>query len=119
MGSQTVQVATEKRDGVHLVHLEGSVDFTNHVEVKDALRSKLDGDPPHMLLVLDGVESVDSSGLAVFIAMGRELARRGGQLKFCSVPDRIADLFQMTRLNLVFESYPGPEEALASFSVTD
>ena len=119
MSAQIVQVATEKRDGVHLVRLEGSVDFTNHVAVKDVLRGQLEGDPPHMLLDLEKVESVDSSGLAVFIAMGRELSRRGGHLKFCSVPDRIADLFQMTRLNLVFESYPGPEEALSSYPVAD
>src|SRR5262249_4234136 len=42
--------------------------------------------------------------------------RRGGQMKLCSVDSRIQNIFVITKLSYVFDTYPNEEQAIASFA---
>jgi anti-anti-sigma regulatory factor len=51
----------------------------------------------------------------VLIAGHSNYAKRSAQLKLCQVDKKIQNIFVVTRLSLVFETYETEEEAIKSF----
>jgi anti-sigma B factor antagonist len=98
-------VAVVKCDG-RIVEGPESLALRQHVD--DVLRIA-----PAIVLQLEGIEYIDSSGLGLLV---RILSRTGhGNLKFCAVPARIAEMFRITRLAEVFESHASEADAIAAF----
>jgi anti-sigma B factor antagonist len=58
---------------------------------------------------------MNSVSLGVLIAGHSNYAKRGAQLKLCAVDKKIQNIFVVTRLSLVFETYETEEEAIKSF----
>ena len=57
-----------------------------------------------------------STALGVLISAHSNYTRRGGQMKLCSVDSRIQNIFVITKLSYVFDTYPNEEQAIASFA---
>ena len=68
-----------------------------------------------ILVNLEDVPWVNSTGLGILIAGYTSLKRDGGTLKLLNVTDRIQSILMITRLGTIFESYDDEAEALASF----
>ena len=43
------------------------------------------------------------------------VASRGGRLKICNLSKKLKDIFVITRLNTVFDTYDTEADAIASF----
>ena len=70
---------------------------------------------PHIILDLDRVEFVDSSGLGLLVRfLSRTHQARGG-LKLCAVPPRVAEVLRVTRLSASFDVHPSAHEAVVAF----
>ena len=69
-----------------------------------------------ILLDMSKVSWVNSTGLGILVSAFHTLKKNGGQLKICSVSDRIDNILNVTQLKLVFETFATCEEAMASFS---
>jgi anti-sigma B factor antagonist len=89
----------------------------------DAFRAEL---APHLdvcvrerlPLVLDmsGLEYVSSAGLRCLMLAAKEARERSGKLVVAAMQPIVAEIFQISRFNLVFEVFPTLREALASVS---
>ena len=83
--------------------------FALHAHVGDASVKYL-----HMVMQLDQVEFVDSSGLGALTRMVHALRAKGGDLKLSGVPPAIRKVLEMTRLISIFEVYDNVEEAITA-----
>ena len=70
----------------------------------------------HLLVNLSETQHLNSTALGVLISAHASYAKRGGQMKLCSVDKRIENIFVITKLSLVFDVYPNEEQAIASFA---
>ena len=71
----------------------------------------------HKLLVnLENVKWINSTGLGVLIASFSTVQKSGGKLKLLHVSERIQGLLAITRLSTIFESYQQEDQAVASFA---
>jgi anti-sigma B factor antagonist len=72
----------------------------------------------NMKLVIDlgEVSYLNSSALGVLIAAHANYAKRGGQVKLCQLNKNLENLFVITKLSLIFDSYTSQVEAIAGFS---
>ncbi len=68
-----------------------------------------------VLLNMDKVNWINSTGLGVLVSAFHTLKKNGGQLKICEVSERIDNILNVTQLKLVFETFDSQEKALASF----
>lgn len=68
-----------------------------------------------ILVNLEKVKWMNSTGLGVLIAGFRVVQRSGGTLKLLHVSERIQDLLKITKLASVFESFEAESEAVESF----
>ena len=84
-------------------------------EIRDSIREALAGGQKNILLILAGVNHIDSSGLGQFIGSYATVTSHGGQMKLLNLQKKVNDLMQITKLLTVFEAYTDEAEALKSF----
>ena len=69
---------------------------------------------PDVVLQLDQVEFIDSSGLGALMRLMQAARSKGGDLKLTSVPPNIRKTLAMTNLLAQFETYDTVEEAITA-----
>jgi anti-sigma B factor antagonist len=85
-----------------------------------AARELLDGILQHndskVLVDLSRVSRIDSAGLGLLINCYSHALRNRGMFKLMKPNDHVRQLFQLTRMDSVFETYDDERRALESFS---
>ncbi|MFZ0277753.1 MAG: STAS domain-containing protein [Candidatus Sulfotelmatobacter sp.] len=87
----------------------GNEVFTLHSHVGDSIDKHGD-----VVLQLDQVEFVDSSGLGALVRLMQAARSKGGDLKLSGVPPNIRKVLQLTNLLAQFETYDSVEEAITA-----
>jgi anti-sigma B factor antagonist len=67
-----------------------------------------------VVINLEDATAIDSSGVSDLASGHMVLASNGGALKLCSLSKKLMDVFVVTRLNAVFETYETEDAAVAS-----
>lgn len=84
-----------------------------HLEQK--IVSELDEGSRHLVLEVNAVPRVDSSGLGMMVRVLMRVRKAGGDLKIASPPAFVITLLEMTRLSKLFQVFPTEQEAVASY----
>ncbi|MGA3089544.1 MAG: STAS domain-containing protein [Terriglobales bacterium] len=87
----------------------GNEVFTLHAYVGDSFLKYGD-----VVLQLDNVEFIDSSGLGAMVRLTQAARAKGGDLKLAGVPPKIRKALEMTNLLSQFEAYDSVEEAITA-----
>src|SRR6202051_1725111 len=87
----------------------GNEVFTLHALVGESFAKYGD-----VVLHLEQVEFVDSSGLGALVRLMQTARSKGGDLKLSAVPPRIRKTLEMTGLLSQFETYDSIEEAITA-----
>src|SRR5208283_4120161 len=87
----------------------GNEVFTLHAQVADSI-----GKYGDVVLQLDQVEFVDSSGLGALMRLMQAARAKGGDLKLSGLPPKIRKVLQLTSLLPQFETYDSVEEAITA-----
>jgi anti-sigma B factor antagonist len=87
----------------------GNEVFTLHAQVADSIDKYGD-----VVLQLDQVEFVDSSGLGALMRLVQAARAKGGDLKLSGVPPKVRKVLQLTNLLAQFETYDTVEEAITA-----
>jgi anti-anti-sigma factor len=87
----------------------GNEVFTLHSQVGNAIEKYGD-----VVLQLDGVEFIDSSGLGALMRLVQSARAKGSDMKLSGVPPNICKVLQLTHLLQQFESYDSIEEAITA-----
>ncbi|HEV8255057.1 MAG TPA: STAS domain-containing protein [Vicinamibacteria bacterium] len=69
----------------------------------------------HLLIDLQGLKFLDSSGLGALVRALTGSQKEGGQTKLVHVGPQVRKLLQMTKLDSVFEIHDDLERAVSSF----
>ncbi len=85
-------------------------------ELEQAIKGLGEGGNKHLVINLGETQHLNSTALGVLISAHSSYVRRGGQMKLCSVDQRIQNIFVITKLSMVFDVYPSEETAIASFA---
>ena len=85
-------------------------------ELRDTIKKLSEEGNLKLVIDLGEVSYLNSSALGVFIAAHANYAKRGGKIKLCQLNKNLENLFVITKLSLIFDSYPNQVEAIASFS---
>lgn len=85
-------------------------------DLRDSIKKLSDEGNLKLVIDLGEVSYLNSSALGVLIAAHANYAKRGGKIKLCQLNKNLENLFVITKLSLIFDSYPNQVEAIASFS---
>jgi len=105
----------ERTDGVLVCSPEGEIDVNTAAEIKKVFEGILRNNEKKVLVDFSAISYIDSSGLAAFIEIGRNLKKTGGVLCFCNMDHKIRHVFEVTKLHKLFAIFESREAALKDF----
>ena len=110
---QDIEVQLRTLNGACVLKPVGDIDLSHAPSLRTHLTQALRGRPSRLIVDLEEVPYMDSSGVATFVeAMQR--ARRGEtQLILCNLQERVRSIFEIARLDMVFKLVGSVDEALA------
>lgn len=94
--------------------IDGEVDIQTAPDLDTAIAELLQTGCAELVIDLDSVTFLDSSGLGVLIAANKRLLAANGSLKLVCTREMILKVFRITRLVDVFRIYDSLDAALAS-----
>ena len=106
----------EKGPVVLIVVKEERLDAHNSSELKTQMLNLFEEGKTNLVVDLEMVRFVDSSGLGSLVSGFKNASARNGNLKLCSLQPQVKSMFELTRLHRVFEIFANIDEALASFN---
>ena len=112
-----LQISIRESADVTILDLRGrsTLDDGESESLSKQLQSLITDGVRKLLLNLEHLTQVDSSGLSVIIATYVSLKRRDGDLKLLRPSGRVLDVFTVFRLTNAIPSFEDEAEALASF----
>ena len=106
---------SNNQDDVCIFSLKGSLDVSVQKALKDGLDKLLDPALPDLVVDLSAVTFIDSACLGTLAAFLKTVRKAGGDFKLASLCADVRSIFQITRLDTVFELHDTVHEAVASF----
>lgn len=111
-----MKIKQETKGDVLVITLSGKViGGPELIEVKDVFRKAVDQEKKKIILDLGKVSWMDSSGLGVIVSGHTTLSRASGALKILNATKKIHELFIITKLITIFDTYSDEQEAIDSF----
>lgn len=106
----------EEKERVVLIAIkENRLDAHNSGELKSQLLTLFEQGKNNLLVDLQEVRFVDSSGLGALVSGFKNASARNGSLKLCGLQPQVKSMFELTRLHRVFEIFTSEQDALTSF----
>ena len=105
------------KNGILVVNLEVIMDVSVANEVEEGLAELIDsGDHRKVVLNMDGIDYMSSSGFRACISTLRKLNAKEGALKMCNIKPAVKRIFDVIELTSLFDIYSSEEEAINSFT---
>lgn len=106
-----LDIRTETDGDVAVLRLEGEVDVYTAPLLKDRLVSVIEAGTVNVLVDLDGVAFIDSSGLGALVGALRRAREREGAVRIVCERENILKIFRITGLDKVFPIFADIAEA--------
>ncbi len=108
-------VRTETKNDLTVCYIDGEVDINSSPDIKKAFDKLISKKPPKIVINLSKVTYVDSSGLATLVEILKNMRSYGGRMRLVNLSSKIKSLFEITKLEKLFEIMASEEEAISTF----
>ena len=111
-----LEVQTRRTEGgVTVVAPTGRLDVAGAPTLKEAKNDLAQNGPPRVVIDMEGVSFVDSTGLGSVIAALKQIRNRQGELRLAAPNQQVRVVLELTTLDRVFPYYATVEDALSGF----
>ena len=111
-----MKISERHHNDVTILDVAGKVTIgRGDVELRDAIAAALHRGSRNILLNLEKLRKIDSSGVGELVAARSSVALHGGELKLVNLSPKVSDVLHMTQIMTVLEVYDDEAAALATF----
>jgi len=110
-----MEITKRENDNISIIDINGEIDLYNAPEIKDVINGLIAEQKVNVIINLEKVSYIDSSGIGALISSLSNLKKYQGGLKIINVFASVRKVFELTKLTSFFEIYDSEEEALANF----
>jgi anti-sigma B factor antagonist len=86
-----------------VVEADGEIDLAAAPSLRERLIALINDGRQQLVVDLDGVSFLDSTGLGVLVGALKRVRTTGGELRLVVTAPRIRKVFEVTRLDLAFD----------------
>ena len=106
-----------EHEGVVILDIDGkTIGGADSELFQDKIQGLLDAQKKRVLVNLQQVNWINSTGIGILISGFSLMDKQGGKLKLVHVSERIHNVLKITRLDTIFEYYNTEDEAVRSFT---
>ena len=102
-------------NGVTVLAPTGRLDVAGAPALKYAIGEAVKNGPPKVVIDMEGVSFVDSTGLGSVISALKQIRGSQGELRLAAPNQQVRVVLELTTLDRVFPYYATVEEALTGF----
>jgi len=112
-----MEINVRQSGGVSVLEVHGRLTIGEPSEqLNSALQSVVQSGVRKVVVILNGIPQIDSSGISTLVRISIQLAREGGVLRLVCGPGRVRDALTVTRLIEAIPTFETESAALANFS---
>ena len=104
---------TARRERSNVLPLKGEIDLHVSPSVTASLNAIIEKKPRRLVVDLSGVTYIDSAGLAALIQAMQKVEGYGGKFVLAGLQETVRSIFEISRLDQVFQIFPDADAALA------
>jgi anti-sigma B factor antagonist len=108
-----LSVETRQSGDVTIVHCEGRVVYRDEAVILARVVKAALGDSQEVIVDLQNVLDMDSAGLGELVFLHMAAEDQGRRLKLAGANSLVNELFELTRLSSIFQTFPTVEDALS------
>jgi anti-sigma B factor antagonist len=106
-----LDIKTSVDGNVCTVVLDGEIDVYTAPRLKEELVAAIEGGCSNLIVDMERIGFIDSSGLGVLVSALRRARERGGVVRVVCSRDNILKIFRITGLDKVFPIFSDAAEA--------
>ncbi len=110
MDQETLTLDENKQ--VAILRPSGRLDITTAWQFRLKLQGCISPGCPHVIVNLNDVNFIDSSGLTSLVAGMRDADKVSGSFRICNVHSDAKLVLEVTMMDSVFDIYPSEDDAL-------
>ena len=110
-------VNIREKEGITIPEIEGKMVGPDSLKLKDMVNERIKSQPEggvRILLNLEKVPAMDSSGLGAMVAMYTSVRRQKGRIALLNAGKNIRSIIVMAKLMSMFDRYDDEDEAIAA-----
>jgi anti-sigma B factor antagonist len=111
-----LDIGQHEREGVTILDLKGRLTVGPEAgALRDKISNLIEQGVRNVVLNLQGVDYIDSTGLGAVVMTSTNMRKSGGVIKLLNLNRRNVELLVMTKLATVFEIFTDEQDAVNSF----
>ena len=108
-------VRIDSKQGLTVCHIDGEIDINSSPMIKKSFDKLISQKTSKIVINLSKVTYVDSSGLATLVEILKNMRSYGGRMRLACMSPKIKSLFEITKLEKLFEIMADESEAISTF----
>jgi anti-sigma B factor antagonist len=112
----SLDIQQREHEGILILDLKGRLTVGNEVSTfRERMQKLIDSGRRSIVLNMEQVDYIDSTGLGALVMCYTTLQRVGGKVKLLNLGRRGIELLIMTKLTTIFEVFNDEQNAINSF----
>jgi len=109
-----MELKYRKEGEILVVELSGRLDTSNYESFSNDLFKKLEEGDKYVVLDLEGLDYISSSGLRVFLSALKQMRANKGDIALCCMSEKINDVFEISGFSSLFKVYVSFDDAVGN-----
>jgi anti-sigma B factor antagonist len=110
-----MQLEPRRQNEVAIIKLHGRFDSYETPKLREWFNQQAAAGLNQIVVNMEGVPFIDSSGLAALVQEMKRARERGGDLHLCTLQQPARIIFELTRIDRAINIFGGEDEAVAAF----
>ena len=106
------EVTHRTTDVAIVIYIDGDLTTNTSPDVETEILEILQDEDKHVVINVENVGFIASTGLRVILALGKKLGGQGHKLTVCSMNPSTLSVFEMSGFSKLFPIYPNEADAL-------
>lgn len=111
-----MDITKRNKGDIVVLDITGEIDLYNAPEIKDIISKLIEEKKYNVIINLEKVSYIDSSGIGALISSLSNLKKYQGGLKIINVYASVRKVFELTKLTSFFEIFDAEDVAVDSFN---
>ena len=111
-----MEITQREKSTIIILDINGEIDLYNAPEIKGTIQRLINSQKYNVIINLEKVSYIDSSGIGALISSLSNLKKYQGSMKIINILASVKRVFELTKLISFFEVYSSEEEALSKFT---
>ncbi|MDD4848563.1 MAG: STAS domain-containing protein [Bacteroidales bacterium] len=107
-----LQLNEYKAENHITIEVEGRLDTSTYSQLEEKLNEIINAGTLNVIVCLQNMEYVSSSGLRVFLMMLKKMKALNGKFFLCGLRPNVKEIFEIAGFSTIFQIFESREEAL-------